>query len=46
MPLGTLPAGAIADRMGVPFVLSLEAGLLILVFLAVGLRSSRMRQLQ
>jgi predicted MFS family arabinose efflux permease len=45
MPLGSLPAGAIADRMGVPFAVSLEAGLLLLTFLVVGLLSSRMRRL-
>ena len=45
MPLGTLPAGAIADRMGVPFVISLEGGLLALIFVSAGLLSPRMRGL-
>jgi MFS family permease len=46
MPLSTLPAGAIADRMGVPFVLSLLGGMAALVFLAVGLLSPRVRGLE
>jgi predicted MFS family arabinose efflux permease len=45
MPLGTLPAGAIADRMGVSFAVSLEGGLLILAFLGVGLLWPRLRRL-
>jgi MFS family permease len=45
MPLGTLPAGAIADQMGVPFVLSVGGGLVALVFMGVGLLSSRVRRL-
>ena len=44
IPLGTLPAGAIADRMGVPFVISLEGGLLVLCFLGAGLVWPRMRR--
>jgi MFS family permease len=44
MPLGTLPAGAIADRMGVPFAVSLEGGLLALTFLGVGWLWRRMRR--
>jgi len=46
MPLGTLPAGAIADRMGVPFVVGLEGGLLALIFLGVGWLWPRMRRLE
>jgi len=46
MPLGTLPAGAIADRMGVPFAVSLEGGLLALTFLGVGWLWRRMRRRQ
>jgi MFS family permease len=46
MPLGTLPAGALADAMGVPFVIGLEGGLLILVFLSLGLWRPRMRNLE
>ena len=43
MPLGTLPAGAIADRMRVPFAVSLEGGLLFLIFLGVGWLWPRIR---
>lgn len=32
-PLGTLPAGVAADRIGVPFVVALEGGMLALIFL-------------
>lgn len=46
MPLGTLPGGAIADRSGVPFVISLEGGLLVLIFLGAGLLWTEIRQLQ
>ena len=45
MPLGTLPAGAIADQMGVPFVLSVGGGLVALVFMGAGLLSPRVRRL-
>ncbi|MEA3345695.1 MAG: MFS transporter [Chloroflexota bacterium] len=45
-PLGTLPAGAIADRMGVPFVVGLEGGMLVLVFLGVGWLWPRIRRLE
>ena len=46
VPLGTIPAGAIADRMGVPFVLSVAGGLVALVFVGVGLLSPRVRRLE
>jgi len=46
MPLGTLPGGAIADRMGVPFVLSLQGGVLALIFLSLGLLWPRIRRLE
>ena len=46
MPLGSLPAGAIADRMGVRFVLSLGGGLAALVFLGAGLFLPRVRRLE
>jgi MFS family permease len=45
-PLGTVPAGALADRMGVPLVLSLQGGLLVLVLLSLGLLWPRMRRLE
>lgn len=44
-PLGTLPAGIIADRLGVPFVVGLEGALLALIFLGVGWLWPRMRGL-
>jgi len=46
MPLGTLPAGAIADRLGVPFVIGLEGGLFALIFLGVGWLWPRIRRLE
>jgi MFS family permease len=45
-PLGSLPAGAIADRLGVRFVLSLGGGLAALVFLGAGLFLPRVRRLE
>jgi MFS family permease len=46
MPLGTLPAGAIADRIGVPLVLGLEGVLLATVFVGASLLSPRVRKLE
>ena len=46
MPLATVPGGAIADRMGVPFVISLQGGLMALIFLSLGLLWPRMRGLE
>jgi MFS family permease len=46
MPLGTVPAGALADLMGVPFVLSLQGGLLVLILLALGVLWPRIRRLE
>jgi len=45
-PLGTLPAGAVVDRMGVPFVVALQGVLLALIFLAVALLRPEARQLE
>jgi MFS family permease len=45
MPLGTLPAGALADRAGVPLVITLQGVLLAAVFVAVGLLWPRLRRL-
>ena len=45
-PLGTLPAGAIADKMGVPFAVTLQGVLLVAVFLALGLLWPRIRRLE
>ena len=46
MPLGTIPAGAIADWMGVPFAVSLEGGALVLIFVAAGLMWPHIRRLE
>jgi len=43
MPLGTIPAGAIADAMGVPFVLTLYGGLITAAFGAFWLFRSKVR---
>ena len=45
MPLGTLPAGALADRSGVPLVVTLQGVLLAAVFGAVGVLWPRLRRL-
>jgi MFS family permease len=45
-PLGTIPGGAIADLAGVPFVLSLQGGLMVLITLALGILWPRMRALE
>jgi MFS family permease len=39
MPLGTIPAGAIADAMGVPFTITLYGALLLLAMLALWVKS-------
>jgi MFS family permease len=46
MPLGTLPAGALADRTGVPLVVTLQGALLAVVFVGVGLLWPRLRRLE
>jgi len=46
MPLGTLPAGALADRAGVPLVLTVQGVLLTTVFVAVGVLWPRLRRLE
>ncbi len=46
MPLGTIPAGALADRMGVPLVISLQGALLALAYLGVGALWPRVRRLE
>jgi MFS family permease len=46
MPLGTLPAGALADRTGVPLVVTLQGALLAAVFVGVGLLWPRLRRLE
>jgi MFS family permease len=46
MPLGTLPAGALADRAGVPLVVTLQGALLAAVFVLVGIFWTRLRRLE
>jgi MFS family permease len=46
MPLGTLPAGALADRTGVPLVVTLQGALLAAVFVLVGIFWPRLRRLE
>jgi hypothetical protein len=38
MPLGTLPSGAIADRVGVPWVVGVQGALVALLFTLVAWR--------
>ena len=45
MPLGTIPAGAIADVMGVPFAVSLQGGLMAAIFAVMWLARSKIRYL-
>jgi len=45
VPLGTLPAGAAADAWGVPITLTIQGGLMALVFVALWLSGSRIRDL-
>ena len=46
LPLGTIPAGALVDRTGVPLVISLAGGVLILIFSGVGLLRPLVRRLE
>jgi MFS family permease len=43
MPLGTVPAGAMADAWGVPITLTLQGGLMAAFFAALWLARSRVR---
>ncbi len=45
MPLGTLPAGAMADAWGVPVTLTLQGGLMAAIFGALWLSRSKVRYL-
>ena len=45
MPLGTIPAGALADVAGVPFVLALQGGLMVLIFSVLWLTKSKVKKL-
>jgi MFS family permease len=46
VPLGTLPAGAIADAWGVPAALSIQGGLMAAIFAALWLSRSRLRYME
>ena len=46
MPLGTLPAGAMADAWGVPATLTLQGGLMAAIFGALWLSRSKVRYLE
>jgi predicted MFS family arabinose efflux permease len=43
--LGTMPAGAIADRLGVPLVITVQGSLFALAFVVIWLTQSRIRKL-
>ncbi len=45
-PLGTIPAGALADRMGVPAVVGMQGALLTLIYLAIAWRRPQVRALE
>ena len=45
-PLGVLPAGAVADRLGVPFVVALQGILLALTFMGMMLVRPEVRRLE
>jgi len=45
MPLGTLPAGAMADAWGVPLTLTLQGGLMAAIFGLLWLSRSKVRDL-
>ena len=45
LPLGTIPAGAIADRWGVPVALTIQGALMAVIFAALWLARSRVRNL-
>jgi predicted MFS family arabinose efflux permease len=45
-PLGTMPAGIIADRLGVSSVIALQGGVLILIFLGIALLWPHIRWLE
>ena len=45
MPLSTLPAGAISDVWGVPVALTLHGGLMAVIFVALWLSRSNVRNL-
>jgi predicted MFS family arabinose efflux permease len=45
LPLGTIPAGAIADRWGVPLALTIQGALMAAIFATLWLARSRVRNL-
>jgi MFS family permease len=45
LPLGTIPAGAIADAWGVPVALMVQGGMMAAIFAALWLSRSRVREL-
>lgn len=45
MPLGTLPAGAMADAWGVPVALTVQGGLMTAIFVVLWLSRSKVRDL-
>ena len=45
-PLGTIPAGIVADRLGIRLVITVQGGLLAVIFLAVLLFRPRVRRLE
>ena len=45
LPLGTIPAGAMADAWGVPVALMVQGALMAVVFAALWLSRSRVREL-
>ncbi|NLX35452.1 MAG: MFS transporter [Chloroflexi bacterium] len=46
MPLGTLPSGAIADRVGVPWVVGLQGAVVMAIFAFVSWRKPELKDLQ
>ena len=45
LPLGTIPAGAMADAWGVPVAIPVQGGLMAIIFAALWLARSRVREL-
>ena len=44
-PVGSLPAGALADAMGAPFTVTVLGGCVMVAFVAIGLLQPRLREL-
>jgi len=45
-PVGTIPSGALADRLGVPTVVTMQGALLTVIYLAFLWRGSKVRELE